>query len=115
MIRATHLRKSYGALTAVDDVSFDVPRGQTLGLLGPNGAGKSTTIHMLVGALKPDAGSVEIDGLPDPTQAAVRSRIGVAPQRLSLYDQLTADENLRFFASLYGLTGTRLRERVDWA
>ena len=115
MIRTTHLRKSYGALTAVDDVSFEVPRGQTLGLLGPNGAGKSTTIHMLVGALKPDSGSVEIDGAPDPTQAAVRARIGVAPQRLSLYDQLTAEENLRFFASLYGLTASHLRERVDWA
>ncbi|MCK6485993.1 MAG: ABC transporter ATP-binding protein [Phycisphaerae bacterium] len=114
MIRVTDLRKRFGALTAVDGVSFEVRRGETLGLLGPNGAGKTTTIHMIVGALRPDGGAVEIDGRADPSRPDVRARLGVAPQKLSLYEELSAEENLAFFGRLYGLNGARLRERVDW-
>jgi len=114
-IRVNDLKKSYGALTAVDGVSFEVARGETFGLLGPNGAGKSTTIGMIVGALRPDQGSVTVDGEADPTRPALRRRIGVAPQSLALYEELTAEENLAFFGSLYGLTGARLKARVEWA
>lgn len=113
MIRAEHLRKSFGTVRAVEDVSFEIRRGETFGLLGPNGAGKSTTINMLVGAIRCDAGRVTIDGEDDPTRATVRRRVGVAPQKLSLYDDLTGEENLRFFGSLYGLDGATLRERID--
>ncbi|MGQ0612877.1 MAG: ABC transporter ATP-binding protein [Planctomycetaceae bacterium] len=115
MIRAESLRKSYDGLTAVDGVSFEVRPGETFGLLGPNGAGKTTTIPMLVGALRPDAGSIEVAGAPDPSRAEVRRAIGLAPQSLSLYGELTGEENLLFFARLHGLRGARLRERVAWA
>ncbi len=114
-IDVASLRKSYGTLTAVDDLSFTVARGETFGLLGPNGAGKTTTIGMIVGALSPDGGSVTVDGESDPTRPALRQRIGVAPQALALYQDLTAEENLRFFGSLYGLSSGRLAERVLWA
>ncbi len=115
MIRASDLRKAYGATLAVDGVSFEIRRGETFGLLGPNGAGKSTTILLLVGALRPDGGNVTVDGDGDPTRADVRRRIGVAPQALSLYEDLTGEENLAFFGRLHGLAGARLRERVDEA
>ncbi|MBK9121009.1 MAG: ABC transporter ATP-binding protein [Phycisphaerales bacterium] len=115
MIHAAGLRKSFGQLVAVADVSFDVHAGEIFGLLGPNGAGKSTTIHMLCGLLRPDAGTITVAGQSDPTRSDVRARIGIAPQSLSLYDQLTAEENLRFFGRLYGLAGATLRQRVDHA
>ncbi|HEU4724942.1 MAG TPA: ABC transporter ATP-binding protein [Candidatus Eisenbacteria bacterium] len=114
-IEVASLRKSYGALTAVDDLSFTVAPGEAFGLLGPNGAGKTTTIGMIVGALSPDAGRVVVDGESDPTRPAIRRRIGVAPQALALYQELTAEENLDFFGSLYGLAGARRAERVRWA
>jgi len=113
MIRVNALVKNFGTLRAVDGVSFDINAGETFGLLGPNGAGKSTTINMVVGVLDPDAGSVEIEGASSPAQA--RRSIGVAPQSVSLYPELTALENLRFFASLYGYRGKTLAERVEWA
>ena len=115
MIEARSLRKAYGDLVAVDDVSFSIRRGEAFGLLGPNGAGKTTTIQMLVGAIQPDAGSVRLDGDGDPSRAEVRRRIGVAPQELALYGELSAEENLAFFGRMYGLSGGPLRERVDWA
>lgn len=115
MIQVAHLRKSYGSLIAVNDVSFEVGKGETFGLLGPNGAGKTTTIHMMAGALKPDSGAISIDGLDDPMLPEVRKRIGVAPQALSLYDQLTGEENVAFFGKLYGLNGADLNERAEWA
>ena len=114
-IEVVSLRKSYGALIAVDDLSFTVAQGETFGLLGPNGAGKTTTIGMIVGATSPDAGRVTVDGESDPTRPAIRRRIGVAPQALALYQELTAEENLAFFGTLYGLAGARLGERVRWA
>ena len=113
MIRVNALAKSFGTLRAVDGVSFDINAGETFGLLGPNGAGKSTTINMIVGVLGPDSGTVTIDGADTPARA--RRSIGVAPQSVSLYPELTGLENLRFFASLYGYRGKALAERVDWA
>lgn len=115
MIRIEGLRKSYGRIAAVDGVSFEVRRGETFGLLGPNGAGKTTTLHCLVGALSPDAGRIEIGGENDPSRPSVRARIGAAPQALALYPELSGEENLRFFGRLYGLAGSRLRDRVAWS
>lgn len=121
MIQATSLFKKFGSLVAVDGVSLSIGKGETIGLLGPNGAGKTTTIGMLVGLTRPDGGEVTVGGDSDgqeiptgsPTEAIVRRRIGVAPQALSLYEDLTAAENLRFFGKLYGLKGASLKERVE--
>ncbi len=113
-VRADGLRKSYGSTVAVDGVGLEIGAGEIFGLLGPNGAGKSTTIGMLSGLLEPDAGRAEIAG-GDPARSESRRRLGVAPQSLAVYPDLTAAENLRFFGRLYGLAGGRLRERVGWA
>jgi len=115
MVVASGLCKSYGELCAVNDVSFTIERQETFGLLGPNGAGKTTTIHMLVGALPPDRGSVEIAEAGDPARAAARRTLGMAPQSLALYPDLSGAENVTFYGRLYGLRGARLRQRVAWA
>jgi ABC-2 type transport system ATP-binding protein len=112
MLRLTNVRKAFGALVAVDGLSLELAKGEVFGLLGPNGAGKSTTIAMAVGLLPPDAGKVELDDGSSPLDASVRNRIGVAPQQIALYDELTADENLQFFGKLYGLSGKALADRV---
>ncbi|MBS0195678.1 MAG: ABC transporter ATP-binding protein [Planctomycetes bacterium] len=113
MLRLTQLRKSFGALTAVDSLSLEVRRGEVFGLLGPNGAGKSTTIGMAVGLIAPDSGTVELEGVGAPTDAAVRKHLGVAPQSLALYDDLSGEENLKFFGRVYGLASTVLRDRTS--
>ena len=113
LLRVEGLVKSYGTRRAVDGVSFRVLAGQTVGLLGPNGAGKSTTVSMLCGLLRPDAGQVLLDGQPVTTgAAAVKRRIGLVPQDLALYEDLSAHENLRLFGALYGLKGKALEERI---
>jgi ABC-2 type transport system ATP-binding protein len=114
MIHAKDLRKRFGKITAVDGISLDISAGETFGLLGPNGAGKSTTIHLLTGALKPDEGVVTLDGQIDPTRAAVRQSLGVAPQTDALYKDLTGEENIRFFGSLFRMGAGLLEERVKW-
>ncbi len=110
------LKKSFGDIKAVQSVSFEVPKGETFGLLGPNGAGKSTTLSMLSGLISPDSGSVSIDG-QSALQAPKRiiGKIGVAPQSLSLYEEMSAEENLAFFGKLFGFGGKRLKERMAWA
>ena len=115
MIRVESLRKSYGAIIAVDGVSLEINQGETFGLLGPNGAGKTTTIHLITGALKPDAGRVTIEGESDPTNPQTRRLLGVAPQAEALYDEMSGEENLRFFGRLYDLAGKTLADRVNWA
>lgn len=106
------LSRHFGAFRAVDDVSFDVRRGEVFGFLGSNGAGKSTTIRMLCGLLAPTSGQALVDGIDVGRDApAVRRRIGYMSQRFSLYERLTVDENIRFYAGLYGLRGDRLHER----
>ena len=104
MLEATHLRKAFGSTTAVDDVSFRVEAGRVLGLLGPNGAGKTTTVSMIAGLVTPDAGHVRIAGevLKGDADPA-KGRIGLVPQELALYEELTARDNLQFFGSLYRL------------
>jgi ABC-2 type transport system ATP-binding protein len=116
MLEVQHLRKSFGPVVAVDDVSFTLSKGELVGLLGPNGAGKSTTVSMIAGLLTPERGEVLIDGkrLTGDTDPAKR-RIGLVPQDIALYEELSARENLRFFGSLYGLTGRALDEAMTSA
>ena len=113
VLTLSHVRKAYGEVVAVDDLSIAVEPGEIFGLLGPNGAGKTTTIAMAVGLLEPDRGTVEIGERGAPTAAEVRRDIGVAPQALALYEDLTASENLRFFGQMQGLSGVELDSRVD--
>ena len=112
MLRVAGVRRRFGELQAVDDVSFEVAAGETYGLLGPNGAGKTTTIRVVVGLLRADAGTVTLDGEPvGPDTREVRRRIGYVPQELALYPDLTARENLRFFARVHGMG--RDADRID--
>ena len=111
ILTCTNLRKSFGDLVAVDDVSFSIGAGETYGLLGPNGAGKTTVISMVAGVLDAEAGVVDVDGQRmRPGALAVKGEIGYVPQDIALYPDLTGKENLRFFASLYHL---RRREAMD--
>ncbi len=112
MIAVHHLRKRFNGIVAVDDVSFDVAQGRTFGLLGPNGAGKTTTIGMLCGLLGPDEGTVSLAGQTDPTLPSVRASLGVVPQSLALYEELSAQHNLEFFGRINELTGQQLKDRV---
>ena len=112
MITLDTISKWFGSITAVDGLSLAIEPGEVFGLLGPNGAGKSTTIAMTVGLLSPDSGTVRIDG-GDPVDAAVRASLGVAPQSLAIYDEMTARENLVFFGSIYGLDGATRTRRAD--
>jgi len=116
LLEAKNLRKCFDELVAVDDVSFHVDAGEVFGLLGPNGAGKSTTMMMLAGLLTPDAGSVQLRGEPlDADSRQLRTLLGVVPQDLALYPDLTAFENLEFFGSLYGIERRELHQRIDEA
>ena len=114
MLDIKHLRKSFGSLVAVDGVSFSVERGQLVGLLGPNGAGKTTTVSMIAGLITPEQGEVLVDGarLSGDTDPKKR-RIGLVPQDLALYDELSARANLRFFGALYGLSGAALDRAIS--
>ena len=114
MLEVTELSKSFGELRAVNRVSFECGSGEIFGLLGPNGAGKTTTISMIAGLLPPDAGKVRVDGLDIGQQPAdVKRRLGVVPQEIALYEDLTANENLDFWAGVYGLSGRELAVRRD--
>ncbi len=116
LLQVQQLSKSFGARRAVDAVSFDVQRGQTLGLIGPNGAGKSTTVSMICGLLRPDAGAVVLGGaVVGQGNSEVKRLLGLVPQELALFDDLSARENLRIFGALYGLHGSALKRRCDAA
>jgi ABC-2 type transport system ATP-binding protein len=109
------LTRRFGAFVAVDGVSFTVAQGEIFGFLGPNGAGKTTTIKMLTCLLAPTTGSARVAGFDVREEPrAVRQRIGYMSQLFSLYPDLTVDENIRLFGTLYGLRGPRLAERRDW-
>ncbi|MGE3959029.1 MAG: ABC transporter ATP-binding protein [Vicinamibacterales bacterium] len=114
MLEVRAVRKTYGALVAVDAVSFTLGPGEVVGLLGPNGAGKTTTVSIIAGLVPPTAGQVLIDGEPlagdtDPK----KRRIGLVPQDLALYDELSALANLRFFGALYNLPVATLEPAID--
>ena len=114
MIKVEGVHKSFGKVHAVRGVSFDAPDGKITGLLGPNGAGKSTTLRVLYTVLKPDKGSATIDGVDvvhDSLNA--RRRIGALPHGAGLYPQLTARENIAYYATLCGLAGDAIDERVE--
>jgi ABC-2 type transport system ATP-binding protein len=107
------LVRRFGVRSAVDGLSFVVGRGETFGLLGHNGAGKTTTIRLVNGVLSRDAGRVSVLGMDPATDGErVRARTGVLTETPSLDERLTATENLAFFGRLYGVTGSRLRDRV---
>ena len=114
MLQVTELRKAYNARLALDGLSMHIVKGEAYALLGPNGAGKSTAIHILSGLLHPDSGSVQVDGMDLRRHArAIKMRLGVVPQEIALYEDLTARQNLRFWGSLYGLSKTVLDQRVE--
>ena len=104
-IEVNHISKSYGRVQALQDVSFSVGKGEVFGLIGPDGAGKSTLFRMLCTLLLPDEGTLSVDGFDTVRQMKeIRQRIGYMPGRFSLYEDLTVEENLIFFATLYGTT-----------
>src|SRR3990172_1471616 len=113
-IEAQHLRKNFGDLQAVQDVTFAVQAGEILSLLGPNGAGKSTTISMLSGLLEPTDGEAFVMGHSIRREPmAAKAALGVVPQDIALYPDLTARENLIFWGKMYGMRGRTLKQRVD--
>jgi ABC-2 type transport system ATP-binding protein len=104
MLEVKAVHKSFGERKAVDGVSFTLEKGQTLGLIGPNGAGKSTTVGMVCGLIAPDGGEVLLNGVRMQAGAsAAKQTLGLVPQDLALFDDLSARENLRIFGALYGL------------
>ncbi len=114
VLSCADLRKTYGDRRAVDGVGFRIGPSETYGLLGPNGAGKTTTISMICGLLVRDGGTVVVDGREvDIGTASAKQAIGLVPQELAIYPELTARENLRFFGQLYGMGGVELGKRID--
>jgi ABC-2 type transport system ATP-binding protein len=113
-LQVEHLRKSYGAIEAVADLSFAIHDGEVFGLLGPNGAGKTTTISVIATQLRPSSGDAVVFGHSvQRDRAAVRRTIGVVPQEIALYPRLTAAENIRFFGRMYAVPKADLEQRVD--
>jgi ABC-2 type transport system ATP-binding protein len=114
LVEVVDLEKRYGATKALDGVSFQAAEGEIFGLLGPNGAGKSTLVSILACLLEPTAGEARILGRPaNPADRTLRRQLGIVPQELALYGELTARENLAFFGGLYGLCDAVLRQQVD--
>src|SRR5437016_5160797 len=114
-IEVRHLTKKFGEFVAVNDVSFTVKRGVIFGFLGANGAGKSTTIRMLCGLLRPTSGEAVVGGYDVNAETEkVKLNIGYMSQRFSLYDDLTVEQNIRFFGGVYGLRNSHLDERLEW-
>jgi len=108
--------KKYDTKISVNHLNLDIAKGEIFGLLGPNGAGKSTTIHLLAGLLPMDGGEIVLDGYSvAKSPLETKSRIGLVPQELAIYEQLSARENVTFFGKLYGLRGNLLKERVEEA
>ena len=116
MLAARDLWKSYGTKPAVEGVTLEARAGEIVGLLGPNGAGKSTTVAMICGLTRPDRGAVTIDGAPMGEDASpAKRRVGLVPQDISLFEDLSAIGNLELFGALYGITGQALHDRTHAA
>lgn len=115
MLQINHLSKTFDSLKAVDDISFEIKEGEIFGLLGPNGAGKTTTISMIASLLKPDSGKIIIDSLDlDKDLRKIKKVMGVVPQDMAFYEELTAKENLIFWGKLQGLRKKTLEERIKY-
>jgi ABC-2 type transport system ATP-binding protein len=115
VIEVHDLTKMFGSFTAVDSISFSVPRGQIFGFLGPNGSGKTTTIRMLLGLLPPTSGAALVLGHDIRKQALnIRARLGYMSQKFTLYNDLSVEENLLFYGRGYGLHGKRLKTRMQY-
>ena len=113
MLSLVQITKRFGDRTALDGVTFEVPKGQTLGLLGPNGAGKTTTLSIMSGLLQQDSGTVTFDGrVVGPGDGFFKLHVGLVPQDLALYEELTAWQNLELFGGLYDLSAAKFRERA---
>jgi ABC-2 type transport system ATP-binding protein len=116
MLALRSVTKRYGSLVALNDVSLDIARGEFFGLLGPNGAGKSTLMSLAAGLRAPEGGTLTLDGVAiTPANPDARVALGLVPQSIALYDELSAEQNLRIFGELYGLRGAELRQRIDEA
>ena len=114
IISVSHLVKRFGAFAAVDDISFDVFSGEIFGFLGANGAGKTTAMRMLCGLSYPTSGTGRVAGFDISKDAErIKTHIGYMSQRFSLYDDLTVEENMRFYGGIYGVAGAGLDERID--
>lgn len=114
-VRVRNLEKKFGRFTAVDQVSFEVARGEIFGFLGPNGAGKSTTIRMLCGILAPTGGEGTVVGFDIRTQAEeIKTHIGYMSQKFSLYEDLTVEENIDFYGGIYHIPPAKKKERKEW-
>jgi len=116
VVTVDNLTRRFGDFVAVDDISFQVKRGEIFGFLGPNGAGKSTTIRMLCGLLRPTSGAGTVAGFDIRRQAErIKRQIGYMSQKFSLYEDLRVEENIDFYGGIYGLSGNRLDRRKSWA
>lgn len=114
MIQVEHISKAFGAIQALDDISFQAPNGLITGLLGPNGAGKTTCLRILYTVLKADTGTARVDGYDTRRQILdVQQRIGVLPDSTGLYPRLTARENIRYYGNLHGHRGAPLEAKID--
>jgi len=114
VIDVVKLEKRFGSVTAVSDVSFTAGDGRVTGLLGPNGAGKTTTLRMLYGVMRPDRGSITVDGVDTSAKPlAAQARVGVLPDVYGLYPRLTAREHIRYFGELHGMSRAALAERTE--
>ena len=114
MLTIENVTKRFGEIVALDRVSLSLARGEFFGLLGPNGAGKTTLMSLVAGLRAPDSGNISINGQRvGPNAMAPRRELGFVPQAIALYEELSAEENLRLFGKLYGLAGQELRARVD--
>jgi ABC-2 type transport system ATP-binding protein len=113
MLTAEGLTKRYGERVAVKGIGFRIARGECVGLLGPNGAGKTSTLAMIAGIAKPDAGSLRYEGAASGDLVAMKRRVGLVPQDLALFDELTAWANLQLFGGLYGLDKATLQARAS--
>ena len=114
-IEVNNLTKKFGSFTAVDHIGFTVKEGEIFGFLGANGAGKSTTIRMLCGLLQATSGTATVGGYDITAQTdLVKQNIGYMSQRFSLYDDLTVEQNIKFYGGVYGLRNSQLQERMDW-
>lgn len=113
MVNLKNITKRFDKKIVVDDLSFEIQRGELFGLLGPNGAGKTTTINMIIGSLLPDTGTIQINNSGAPSDAAVKRLLGIVPQSLAVYENLAAYENLSFFGKLYGMRGEELSTNIQ--